>query len=491
MRVIDCAGVLIISFILVAPPAGAQLFSLHSVNYLVAPADTCGRGIALDGDGNIYVTGFTRSPGFPTRGEIQSPISGEVDTFVVKLSSSGSELIYATYLGGSGTDQAHGIAVDSQGRAVVAGVTSSSDFPTRNAYQSVLAGGKDAFVSMIDPAGSALVWSSYLGGSGDDAAFGLALDPEGNVYLAGETISADFPTRQAYQASKAGWEQDLFAVKMTPSGSDIIYSTYLGGTGVDTGGRAALGGDRSLYLTGATWSDDFPTRNCYSPARSGRYDAVVVRLAPAGDDLIYSTYLGGAGSDFGRDIAVGNNGSAYVTGYTLGQGFPEVNPLYRREDSEEEDEGTGFLSRISPAGSELLFSTCWPAKGGVQALAVALDPAGYVYVAGQTGAINFPLRQPFQPLKSGRADCFLVKVDATLPAVIYSTYLGGLDTEKPYGLAVDTRGRAYITGYTDSKDFPIRAAVQPTLEADSAAFVAGMAACGSDLLFSTFFEGKR
>ena len=394
--------ILISGFSVSFSPANGQLFSLSTADYLSHSANTSCQGIALDDFNCIYLTGFTSSAEFPCRGAFQFRRLGEVDAFVVKLSSSGSVLLYSTYLGGSYIEKAYEIAVDSSRCAVVAGMTNSSDYPCRNAYQSSRAGKLDAFITKLDSLGSALIYSSYLGGSLDDAAFDLALDSIGMVYLSGETISADFPTRDAYQASKASWEQDVFITKITSSGSGLVYSTYLGGNGVDFGGKINLDQDNHIYITGTTWSENFPTRNCYSPSKAGKYDAFVGRLSFSGSDLIYSTYIGGGGFDFGNDIVVDKTGSSYITGFTFGEGFPEFKPLYKRRD----EEGTAFLTRLSPSGSSILFSTCWGTPGGEEGMVVALDSIGCIYLSGITGSPNFPLRDPFQSEKSGKMDIF-------------------------------------------------------------------------------------
>lgn len=309
----------------------------------------------------------------------------------------------------------------------------------------------------------------------------------GRAYLSGETISVDFPTRDAYQASKIGWEQDVFISKFTSAGSGLIYSTYLGGSGVDFGGKIALDRDNHIYITGTTWSQNFPTRNCYSPAKAGKYDAFVGKLTSSGNDIIYSTYLGGGGFDFGNDIAVDKAGAAYVTGFTLGEGFPELKPLYKRRD----EDGTAFLTRLSPSGSSILFSTCWGTPGGEEGMVVALDSADCIYVSGITGSPDFPLRNPFQPGKNGREDIFMVKITSSGCDIIYSTYLGGLDYERPFGLAVNPAGRAYLVGCTYSYNFPVKSAYQSTMSGGSDGFVTGFSASRSSLLFSTYLGGVK
>jgi len=487
MRSIRYIFILISGFNLSFSTASAQLFSLSTDDYLSHSANTSCQGVVLDDSGDIYLAGFTHSADFPRRNAFQARWPGGINAFVAKFSSSGSRLLYSTYLGGSGTDKAHGIIVDSSQCAVVAGMTNSSDYPCRNAYQSKRAGKLDAFITRLDSSGSTLIYSTYLGGSLDDAAFDIDLDSSGSAYLSGETISWDFPTLNAYQASKTGWEQDVFIARLTTCGTDLVYSTYLGGDGVDFGGKIGIDEDSNAYVGGTTWSDNFPTRNCYSPAKSGKYDAFVSKLTSSGNDLIYSTYLGGQGFDFGNDIAVDKTGVAYITGFTLGEGFPESKPLYKRRD----EDGTAFLASLSPSGSSLPFSTCWGTPGGEYGMVLAVDQLGSVYLSGVTGSPDFPLRNPFQSGKSGRQDIFMVKIAFPGPDIIYSTYLGGLDYERPFGLTVNSTGCSYLAGCTYSYNFPVKSAYQRGLIGGSAGFITEFNSSGSSLIFSTFLGGVK
>lgn len=463
-----------------------QLFSLNTADYYVHSAENSCRGIALDVSGVVYVAGFTRSQAFPCRNAYQPSFSGRVDAFVAGLSSSGSALLYATYLGGSGEDKAYGISVDSQGRAVVSGVTSSRDFPCRGAYQAEPGGKLDAFVAKVSSSGSELIFATYLGGKKDDAALDLALGPSGSVYVSGETFSADFPTRDPYQASRAGWEQDIFLTRLTSTGSGVIFSTYLGGTEVDFGGSLDLDSGGSTYVAGSTWSEDFPTLGAYSVKKSGKYDAFVSKFKSSGSSLSYSTYLGGEGIDFAHDLAVDREGGAWVTGFTLGEGFPELAPLYRRED----EDGTAFLTRLSSSGSFLSFSTCWGTPGGERGLAIGLDRSGGVYITGQTGSPNFPLRNPFQSRMGGEGDVFIAKLSPATSAIVYSTYLGGNEIDLPHGIAVSSSGNAYVAGFTRSFDFPLRCPLHRIKPGGSDGFITGFSSSGSSFIFSTYLGGK-
>ncbi len=463
----------------------SQIFSLDIDDYLSQLADNSCRGIVLDSNDCIYVTGYTRSAEFPCRNAFQPRKEGREDAFVAKFSSSGSTLLYSTYLGGSKREKAESIAVDHFQCAVVAGMTDSSNFPCLNAYQSNPAGKLDAFIAKLDSSGSALIYSTYLGGSRDDAAFDIALDSAGNACLGGETISADFPTYNAYQPSIGSQEQDIFLTKLTSSGSGIIYSTYLGGKGIDFGGHLAPGSDNSIFLTGTTWSDDFPTRNSYSSSRAGKYDAFAVKFSSAGSTLLYSTYLGGEGVDFGNDITVDQSGAACVAGFTVGSGFPSLNPLWKRND----EEGDAFIFILSPTGSSLLLSACFGTDGIETGLGIVLDSNENIYLTGTSNSALFPLKNPFQAGWGGDEDLFVIKLSPGGRKIINSSYLGGDEYERPYGIVVNSSDDVLIAGCTYSYNFPLKLPVQASMSGLTAGFISKISSSGSSIIFSTFLGG--
>jgi uncharacterized protein (TIGR03437 family) len=293
--------------------------------YLGGSGDEQGSGIAVDGTGSAYVTGFTGSTNFPTQSPYQATRQGLKDVFVTKLTTAGNALGYSTYLGGSGDEQGSGIAVDGTGSAYVTGWTGSANFPTQSPYQATKQGTKDAFVTKLTTAGNALVYSTHLGGSGDEWGYGIAVDGAGSAYVTGYTSSIIFPTMSPYQAKNQG-NIDAFVTKLTPIGNALIYSTYLGGSGLDMGVGIAVDGTGSAYVTGSTQSADFPTQSPYQATYGENADAFATKLAPAGNALVYSTYLGGSASDTGYGIAVDAAASAYVTGTTASANFPTQSP---------------------------------------------------------------------------------------------------------------------------------------------------------------------
>jgi hypothetical protein len=301
--------------------------------YLGGSLENWSYGIAVDSSGNAYVTGSTFSDDFPTMVPLQAinkatPKTETVTAFVAKLTSTGSALVYSTYLGGSEGESGQGIAVDSFGNAYVTGYTSSSDFPTANPMQASDHGDFDAFVAKLNPAGSALVYSTYLGGSAVDYGYAIAVDSSGNAYVTGRTYSTDFPTANPLQASYGG-ELDAFVAKLNAAGSALVYSTYLGGNRYDEGNSVAVDSSGNAYVTGVTYSTNFPTASPFQANCGGcssYADAFVAKLNSTGSALVYSTYLGGSAVDYGYAIAVDSSGNAYVTGQTSSTNFPTVNP---------------------------------------------------------------------------------------------------------------------------------------------------------------------
>jgi hypothetical protein len=287
-------------------------------------------GIAVDSSGSVYVAGWTFSPDFPTRNAFQSASGGNADTFVTKINATGSALVYSTYLGGTSADFGRAIAVDSLGNAYVTGFTYSVDFPTKHAFQSANAGIPDAFVTKVSPSGSTLVYSTYLGETGEEQCLSIAVDSAGNAYITGETTSTDFPTKNAIQPNNAGGvvgPRDAFATKIAAAGNALIYSTYLGGALQMFGISIAVDSAGNAHVVGLTNSLDFPTANAIQPTYGGVTDGFVTKFNPTGSAFVYSTYLGGTGSDSANGIAVDSVGDAYVTEGAGSADFPTVNAI--------------------------------------------------------------------------------------------------------------------------------------------------------------------
>jgi Beta-propeller repeat len=430
--------------------------------------------IAVDGSGSAYLAGAAGT--VPIQNAYQPAPGGGGDAFVTKLTPDGSALVYSTYLGGSMQDGATGIAVDSTGAVYVAGLTSSADFPTTpGALQTVHAGAAgvtDGFVTKLDAAGGALVYSTYLGGGAADYVEGLAVDAAGNAYLAGRTSSADFPvTSPAFDASLGGSE-DAFAAKLNPAGSALEYSTYLGGSGPDFAAAGAVDGSGSFYVAGLTLSGDFPTKSALQGALVGTRDVFVTKLSPNGKALTYSTFLGGHEGfyELASGLAVDQAGNAIVVGTTDAADFPTQaasQGVYPGGAT------SGFVTKLGLSGNTLVYSTYLgggvPGSPNESVAGVAVDSRGAAYVTGNTEASDFPTLNAFDSTYGGTSsvfgDAFVTKLTST-GGIVHSSYLGGTGSDtgtaialRPVGITGGSFISAYVTGVTGGAspapgDFP-------------------------------------
>ncbi len=407
-------------------------------------------------------------------------------------------LTYSTYLGVAGLDEGEAIAVDTAGNAYVTGVAGSTNFPTTpGAFQTTLGGFGgvfgfgDAFVTKLNPTGSALVYSTYIGGGGDDVSTGIAVDAAGNAYLTGLTNSrVTFPTTPgAFQTTFGGGSFDAFVTKLNPTGSGLVYSTYLGGLAQDDASRIAVDAAGSAYVTGETNSINFPTTPAvFQSSLGGDFDAFVTKLNPAGSGLAYSTFLGGGATDSGIDIAVDASGNAYVIGNSSSTDFPTTAGAFRTSFGGTRD---AFVAKVNSTASALLYSTYLGGHGDDRGRGIAVDSAGNAYVTGLTNSGNFPFSpSAFQTAFNGVFDAFVAKVNPSGSGLVYSTFLGGTARDEGNSIAVDVAGNAYVTGETESSNFPTANAVQPALGGASDAFVTKLNPTGSALLFSTYLGGN-
>ena len=410
-----------------------------------------GYAVAVDSVGSTYVTGGAGSTNFPTTNPLQSSLRGAEDVFVTKFNPSGTAKLYSTYLGGGGPDEGHGIAVDVQGNAYITGSTGSIDFPTKNPIQPTAGGSGDVFVTKLNATGSALVYSTYIGGIGTDDGSAIALDAAGNAYIIGSTFSANFPTKNPFQATK-GAQQDAFVAKINAAGTALVYSTYLGGNNVDQGNGIAVDAAGSAYLTGYTASTDFPLQSPLRSSNVNSVDAFVTKLNPAGSALVYSTYLGGSATDYATAIAVDSAGSAYVTGIVTSDDFPVVNPIDAKLATHAVDDV--FVTKFNSSGSALVYSTYLGGGSADDPYAIALDQSGNVYITGRTNSSDYPLASPIQSTRVA-FDMFVTEINAAGSALLFSTFIGGTGSESGRGIAVDKLGNIHVAGEGTSTDFPV------------------------------------
>lgn len=479
---------------------------LTYATYLGGSNDEEAKGISVDTAGNMLVTGRTLSTNFPVANAVDGALTGSnYDGFVTKVSADGATLLYSTYLGGSGFEEADAIAVDSNGNAYITGTTGSSGFPvTVGAFQTQSRGAPDAFVTKFDPQGR-IVYSTFLGGPSpgntiftDEEGLGIAVDVNGNAYVTGLTSSLTFPiTPTAFQASggsgggpRLGFDAfDAFLSVLNADGTALLYSSYLAGNGIDYGDGIAIDQAGHALITGKTLSINFPTRNAFQPIYGGTGqafslgtpgDAFIVKIDPFQErdaSFIYGSYLGGDRIDVGFAVAVDDIGNAYVTGQTFtGQDrtvkFPTTEGAFRRAETTP-SAPYNFVTKVNPSGA-LVYSTLTgevrrdvfvgngisffhTVRGGI-----AVDPSGNAWLTG-AGLSSFPQVDPIQPSFGGSAyDVFVAQLDATGSALLFSTFLGGNSVERGEGIALDAEGNVYVAGAVTSLNFPTTPnAIQP------------------------------
>jgi Beta-propeller repeat len=440
--------------------------SLAYSTFLGGTSHEFGSGIAVDGAGNAYVTGFTQSPNFPTTTgafDRTGAASNNLDAFVTKLNPSGSAVVYSTFLGGSAFDWGRGIALDAAGSAYVTGRTMSSNFPTTsgafdrsfNVDDCPRCGidQADAFVAKLSPAGSSLVYSTFVGGTSPDDAFGIALDGARNAYFTGETTSGNFPTTGGAFDRTAGGGSDGFVAKLNAAGSALVYSTRLGGADNDLPEGVAVDAAGNATVGGSTRSADFPTTpGAFDSTHNGgaideRFDLFATKLNAAGSGLVFSTFVGGSRSDFGADLAVDGAGNSYLAGGTLSPDFPITPGAFDGTFAGSE----GFAIKLNPAGSGLVYATF---LGSAGAAAVAPDADGDAWLAGGSGPGAPTTPGAFANYGGGASDAYVAELSADGAELRFASFLGGSESEGGDDVALDPGGDVYVSGHTYSADFP-------------------------------------
>ena len=364
-----------------------------------------GLAIRVDLAGNAYVAGTTTSGNFPMKNPIDGTFGGGSDAFVFKLNPSGNQLVFSTYLGGSGVEFAQGLALDASNNIYVVGFTYSTNFPTANALQPHSNGGEEAWVTKIASSGTSLVYSTYLGGSQSNSAQAIGVDSSGDAYVVGDTFSPDFPLNKPLQSYGGG--DDAFVTEINPSGSAILFSTYLGGSGDDRASAVRLDAAGDIYVVGSTTSSNFPTVNALQPTFGGNTDVFVTKYTPGGSSIAFSTYLGGSDVDQAMSLAIDSSNNLYIVGFTASTNFPTVNPAQATIGG---GDGDAFLAKLSGNGSTLIYSTYFGGSDDDRAMGVAVDGLGNIYLVGTTASINFPTINALQPTFGGSFDGFVIKL---------------------------------------------------------------------------------
>ncbi len=461
-----------------AGPVDIPLFEVDTSAGVIA-GDVGGPSLAPRVEGHEIRCPF----GFPPAGNAGAPSAAE-------------DLLYGTYLGGTGDDYGNAIAVDGSGNAFVTGCTYSDPFPTTpGAFSTALNGMSDAFVAKLNSTGTALIYGTYLGGESDEFGNAIAVDGSGNAFVTGETDSSEFPTTpgvfQPISGGGGAFGGDVFVAKLNPTGTALIYGTYLGGEDNDYGYAIAVDGSGNAFVAGYTESGNFPvTGGALSSALQGAIDGFVAKINPSASALLYSTYLGGAGDDFCRGLAVDGSGNAFVTGRTDSANFPATpgaaQPLLGGYDD-------AFVAKVNAAGSGLVYGTYLGGGNTDEGYAVAVDGSGRAFVTGLTGGEGFPVTPgAFQSVFRGDRDAFVVAVNAQGTAWSYGTFLGGTLFDRGTSVVLDGEGRALVTGMTRSTNFPTSAgAYQLISGGNDDAFVVRLNAGGTALDYGSYLGGDQ
>lgn len=437
----------------------------HAPNYK-------GGDIAVDVAGNMYVAGTTSSTDFPTTPGGDQTRSGDRDAYVTKFDAAGN-LVYSTYFGGACTDRGNAVAVDSDGNAYLTGRAHEAC----NSYSDPTDG---AFVAKLGATGAPLYFFTF--GGEYDLSEGLDIALQETVvagqkrvyaYVVGQTNATDFPTTHgAFQSVYGGWRWDAFVAKINPQGTGFVYSTFLGGNDTESGNSIAVDASGNAYVTGSTVSRNFPTRNALQPEHGAtgplEATAFVAKLLPDGSDLVYSTYLGGWNESAAQGIAVDAGGNAYITGTTIASNFVTTPGVVQPDFGFNLCLGDqycrrAFIVKLNASGSARVYSTFLYGFGYTGGNAIAVDANDNAYVTGWVQSNYFPIVKAFQSSRRGVSDAFVAKLNADASRLVYSSYLGGdpigdtaalYDQDEGAGIALDALGNAYVAGYTKSADFP-------------------------------------
>jgi fibronectin type 3 domain-containing protein len=413
--------------------------------------------LSVDDDGDVYITGTTRSVNFPiTTGAYDTTHNGgDWDLSVSKLVSNGTELSYSTYIGGSSGEYTTDITIDEDGRVFVTGNTGSTDFPvSSNAYQRSPNSSDDGFVFKLDTTGQAIVYSTYFGGSDYDYIEAIDIDGQGKAYVVGNTKSNDFPVISGCFDTVYNGGGDGFVALLNGNGTKVIYGTYVGGSGSETLNSVDVDDNGDVYAAGFTGRNDFPTTlSAFDRTHNGQWDGCVLKMPGNLSSLVFSTFLGGNSFDRIRDIIVDDDGNVIVGGETQSPNFPITQGAY--------DTTLGglecFVAKLKARGDELVVSTFFGGSKDESMYGVATDANGTIFIIGETDSTDYPTTlNAYSKKGAGNDDAYIARLDPNGTELEYSTYLGGSDYEwNAYGGAIHVgRHGTTVAGKTDSLDYP-------------------------------------
>jgi hypothetical protein len=441
-----------------------------------------GFGIEIDQGGNAYLTGQLESFDFPvSSGVFMETSLGSINGFVSKLNSSGTALEFSTYIGStSHSEGLKDIEIDSEGNVYVAGWTHSLDYPvTANAFDKTMDGSDGAVVTKLNSNGSELMFSTYLDGSDKETVWAIDADDSGFVYVTGITSSHDFPTTPGAFDEYTDASQDGFVSKINTTEGSLVFSTYLGGGGIENCYDIVIDNNKNIYITGNSESSDFPTTDgAFNQDCTGDLDVFVTKLSSDGSSLLYSTFIGGSKKEFGYGIAIDKNNNSYVTGITLSEDFPVTYGAYDTtfyEEVDVVDQSAGhvlkthgiknplegekydiFVTKLNSEGNSLVYSTYIGGNGDDFGRYPAVDNDGNVYITGYTESTDYPTSPgAYDRSHNGNMDVFVSKLNSNGTRLLYSSYFGGAEDDIGYKITIASDGNAYLTGWTASYDFPV------------------------------------
>ncbi len=428
----------------------------------------CFGSTIVDSKGNIIVVGRTSSTDFPLKDAFQDHINGPSDSTIAKFHQNGS-LIFSTYFGGSAQELPIDVAVDSEDNIIIAGITGSSDFPLKNAIQSNFTGGTegnaDCFITKFSEDGQSLLFSTYLGGTESDWCYTMNVDSDDRIAISGATRSSDFPLLNPYQDTNLGF-LDVFVSLLESDGQSLLFSTYLGSTGVDHGRRIGFDSQGNLLLTGIIGTSELATEGAYQEEYAGGGSDAFLAKFQANGTLMCFTYLGGSSTEWANDLAVDGEDNVVITGFTISDDFPTLNS-YQEEHVQESDM---FITKFTPNGQSIVFSTYMGGSSSESGNAITIDAQNRIVVIGQTNSVDFPTTVPLDTTESYFDNVSLIVLNQD-GSLLLSTIFGGSYHDIGIGVAWYSDDSFIIVGYTASDNFPTYEAYQETYAGENDMFI--------------------